>query len=76
MSIISHAVSHVPTANAVDFANIQGCASNLLVTGYGVSDFSHVLLRSYQDEDIIGVRDHRGLPLRPMFAKSLTRSSR
>ena len=46
------------------FRNIQGCASCLLVTGYGVSDCSHVLLRSYQDGDIIGVRDHRGLPLR------------
>ena len=53
------------------FRNIQGCANCLLVTGYGVSDCSHVLLRSYQDGDIIGVRDHFGLPLRPMCANSL-----
>jgi len=58
------------------FRNIHGCASCLLVTGYGASECSHVLLRSYQNGDIIGLRDHCGLPLCPMCAKCLSISSR
>ena len=61
----------VPRAHrqCAKFRNIQGCASCLLVTGCGVSDSS--VLRSYQDGDFISLRDHRGLPLRPMCATSL-----